>query len=224
MSEQHSQNQQLLSYLPFHSKEFWNSFYKEKNEGNINWYFDLTKIKEFKIEENVTLQDELLIVGPGLTSILDYLKNNDYQLVTMYDFSEELVKIIRKRYDIQEEIDNEGWAIECRDIIEIDDDQVFNKIIDKGCLDCILCDTKNGEKNYIKALNNLLNSLVKDGVLYYFSDGKIEDRINLFYKVKGIKYKVTTIDMNIDMKEEYKEFHPNDNIYYLYTISKEENN
>ena len=48
----------------------------------------------------------------------------------------------------------------------------------------------------------------------------MEDRINLFYKVKNIKYKVATIDMNETMKEEYKEFNQSDNIYYLYTITK----
>ena len=48
----------------------------------------------------------------------------------------------------------------------------------------------------------------------------MEDRINLFYKVPKIKYKVATIDMNETMKEEYKEFNQSDNIYYLYTITK----
>ena len=213
----HNQNQQLISYLPFHTKEFWDKFYKENDQTNINWYFDITKIKEFNIKENISTEDELLIVGPGLTSALDFFKNNGYDKIEMYDFSEQLVKIIKNRYNLNED---SSWDIECKDITEINDEDIFDKIIDKGCLDCLLSDPYFGESSFVKALNNLIRSLVKNGVLFYFSDGKIEDRINLFYKISGIKYKVTTIDMNNDMKEEYKEFNPSDNIYYLYTISK----
>ena len=84
-----------------------------------------------------------------------------------------------------------------------------------------MSDPKDGETKFIKALNNLLVLLDEnEGVLYYFSNWTKQDRINLFYKVKNIKYKVATIDMNETMKEEYKEFNQSDNIYYLYTITK----
>ena len=71
-------------------------------------------------------------------------------------------------------------------------------------------------------MSNLLVMLdnENDGILYYFSNGKIEDRINLFYKVPKIKYKYSIIDMNEIMKDEYKEFNQSDNIYYLYVITK----
>jgi hypothetical protein len=63
--------------------------------------------------------------------------------------------------------------------------------------------------------------LTKKGIFYYFSDGKIENWINLFYRVPNIRYRVETIDMNSNIKEEFKEFNQNDNIYYLYIITKE---
>ena len=69
-------------------------------------------------------------------------------------------------------------------------------------------------------MKNLLISLNEDGVLYYFSDGKLEDRINLFYQIPQIKYKVCTINMNEFMKDEYREFSYDDNLYYLYTITR----
>ena len=59
-----------------------------------------------------------------------------------------------------------------------------------------------------------------DGTLYYFSNGKMEDRSQLFFKVNKIKYKVDVIDMNETMKDEYKEFNKSDNVYYLYTITR----
>ena len=209
-----------ITYLPFHTKEFWDNFYKNysQDNNNINWYFDLTKLisNDFSIR-TLSKDDEILLIGPGLSSTLDYLENNGYQNVTIFDFSEELTKILTEKY-------NKEWEIDPFDIIEINSSDfanAFNIIIDKGCLDCILSDPKDGETKFIKALNNLLVLLDEnEGVLYYFSNGTMEDRINLFYKVKNIKYKVATIDMNETMKEEYKEFNQSDNIYYLYTITK----
>ena len=96
----------------------------------------------------------------------------------------------------------------------------FNIIIDKGCLDGIISEPKNGENKFIIALNNLLILLDDNGVIYYFSIGKLEDRVKLFDKVPKIKYKITTIGMNEQMKEEYNEYNPDNNIYYLYTITK----
>ena len=210
-------NQELLTNLQFHTKSFWDNFYKNRNKDsyNINWYFDITKVKinDFSLND-LSKDDEILLLGAGLSSILDYFNDNGYNKITIYDFSQELKKIIRERY-------NKEWEIECYDITTKFFANEFNIIIDKGCLDCILSDIVNGEKKFIEALNNLIISLNgKEGILYYFSDGKLEDRINLFYKIPNIKYKVDTIDMNEIMKEEYREFSQSDNLYYLYTITK----
>ena len=205
--------------LKFHTKEFWDNFYRNRNKDNrnIDWYFDIIKhpISGFSLKE-LSKEDEILLIGPGLSSILDYLDSNGFTTVTIFDFSEELKSILRERY-------NKEWEIESFDITKLNSSFLneFSKIIDKGCLDCILSDTINGENNFVKALKNLVISLEeKDGILYYFSDGKLDDRISLFNKVPNIKYKVTIIDTNSIMKEEYKEFNYNDNIYYLYTITK----
>ena len=217
-------SQQPVTYLPFHTKTFWENFYKNQiqdNNNNINWYFDLTKLQsnDFSIN-NLTKDDEILLIGPGLSSTLDYLDNNGFVNITIFDFSEELIKILNEKY-------NKEWEKYNYDISNINSANLenganaFSVIIDKACLDCILSDPKNGENKFIEALTNLLILLDEnDGVLYYFSNGKMEDRINLFYKVPKIKYKVATIDMNETMKDEYKEFNQNDNIYYLYTITK----
>ena len=37
--------QQTITYLPFHTKEFLDDYYKNNSQDNssINWYFDLTQ-------------------------------------------------------------------------------------------------------------------------------------------------------------------------------------
>ena len=223
MLENLNQNQsQLITYLPFHESSFWDTFYQnhiqQQDSSNINWYFDLTTFSnsEFSLR-NFTKEDEILIVGAGLSSTLDYFDSNEFDKIAIFDFSEELVKILQNKY-------NKEWEISPVDITQKNDDyeNAFDVIIDKGCLDCILSDPKNGEEKFITALTNLSTWLEENnGVLYYFSNGKMDDRSQLFVKVNKIKYKVTTIDMNETMKDEYKEFNKSDNVYYLYTITRE---
>ena len=215
----HNQNHQPVTYLPFHSKQFWEDFYKKKQIDTINWYFDLTKVdlNDFNLK-NISQDSEILIVGPGLSSTLDYFADNNYTKISVFDFSEECVNILKEKYSNM----TEDWSIEVLDVSEIDSsyEGLFNVILDKGCLDCILSDPKNGEDKFVNTLNGLIGSLKSKGIFYYFSDGKIEDRINLLFKIPGIRYRVSTIDMNNIMKEEYKEFNSSDNIYYLYIITK----
>ena len=223
MLENLNQNQsQLITYLPFHESSFWDTFYQnhiqQQDSSNINWYFDLTTYSnsEFSLR-NFTKEDEILIVGAGLSSTLDYFDSNEFDKIAIFDFSEELVKILQNKY-------NKEWEISPVDITQKNDDyeNAFDVIIDKGCLDCILSDPKNGEEKFITALTNLSTWLEENnGVLYYFSNGKMDDRSQLFVKVNKIKYKVTTIDMNETLKDEYKEFNKSDNVYYLYTITRE---
>ena len=223
MLENLNQSQsQLITYLPFHESSFWDTFYQnhiqQQDSSNINWYFDLTTYSnsEFSLR-NFTKEDEILIVGAGLSSTLDYFDSNEFDKIAIFDFSEELVKILQNKY-------NKEWEISPVDITQKNDDyeNAFDVIIDKGCLDCILSDPKNGEEKFITALTNLSTWLEENnGVLYYFSNGKMDDRSQLFVKVNKIKYKVTTIDMNETMKDEYKEFNKSDNVYYLYTITRE---
>ena len=218
MRKGNNNSDQEISTINFdyHEKDFWDDFYKNRNPEveNINWYFDITKvnIKDFSLN-NLSKEDEILLVGAGLSSILDYFNDNDYEKITIFDFSEELVKILTDKY-------NKDWAIDYYDILEINDSfaNEFNIIIDKGCLDCILTDKQHGTENFIKAFNNLMLLLNDDGILYYFSTAK--DRDNLFNQDIKVKFKITKIDMNKDMAIEYGQFKNEDNIYYLYTIQK----
>jgi L-rhamnose mutarotase len=221
MQENSLQSQVPKTYLPFHLHTFWDSFYKnhiqQQDSSNINWYFDLTTFStpEFSLKK-FSKEDEILLVGAGLSSTLDYFDSNGFDNITIFDFSEELANILKNKY-------NKGWDIMPIDIRETKTDFAgyFNVIIDKGCLDCILSDPKDGENKFITALTNLALWLDENnGVLYYFSNGKMEDRSQLFFKTDKIKYKGYMIDMNETMKEEYKEFNKSDNVYYLYIITR----
>ena len=203
--------------LDFYDKEFWDNFYKNRNPkvNNINWYFDITKINIDNFSLNlISKDDDILLVGPGLSSILDFFYDNNYKKITIIDFSERLIQFLNEKY-------SEDWIIDCYDILDLNDysyDKDYNIIIDKGCLDCIISEPKNGQENFIKAFKNLMSLLNEDGIFYYFSTAN--DRENLFQLSSKIKCEITKIDMNIDMENQYRQFKMEDNVYYLYTIQK----
>ena len=107
-----SNSQETITNLQFHTKAFWDNFYKNINKDNYNidWYFDLTKVKinDFSLI-NLSKDEEILLLGAGLSSILDYLNNYEFNKVVIYDFSKELKNILTERY-------NKEWEIECNDI------------------------------------------------------------------------------------------------------------
>ena len=214
-----SEEQSNIPPLEFYSREFWDNFYLNRNPNvnNINWYFDITKINmdNFSLDL-ISKDDDILLLGPGLSSILDYFYDNDYKKISIIDFSEQLIQILSEKY-------SEDWMIDCYDILDINDESLvkdYNVIIDKGCLDCIISEPKNGQKNFIKAFKNIMELLNEDGIFFYFSTAY--DRENLFHPSSKINCEITKIDMNQDMEKQYRQFEKEDNVYYLYTIRKEE--
>ena len=213
-------SEQSKTYLPFHQKSFWEDFYKNKVNETINWYFDITKIDlpDFSVKD-LSKEDEYLILGPGNSSLLDYFNDNDYQNVTAIDFSQTLVNSLAEKYKNREK----EWEFTAEDILKLDKKMYegnFDVVIDKGCIDCMLSAPKNAEENFSNAISFVISSLIDKGCFYYFSYGKPEERINLFYSIPRIKLKMEVIDMNTIMKDEFKEFNSSDNIYYLYIINK----
>ena len=139
--------------------------------------------------------------------------------ITIIDFSEELIKNLQNKYKDR----SDNWEYYSDNIVSLDKKKFeggFDIVIDKGCIDCILSDPKNAEETFIDAMNFVKVSLADNGVFYYFSYGKLEERVNLLFRVPGIKYRVAIIDMNTIGKDEFKEFNQSDNIYYLYIITK----
>lgn len=213
-------NSNAVTYLPFHLSKFWNDFYTSKGIETFNWYFDLTKLEipEFNYKQ-WSKESELLLIGSGTSSFLDYLNSKDIETVTLIDFSTVLVEKLKDKYPKWEIIG--GDISNNEETTDLSEDS-FDYIIDKGCLDCLLSDPDKAEERFITAMNRIVRSLEPEGVFFYFSTGKPEERANLLFKIKSIKYQISVIDLNIIFKEEWKDFNQGDNIYYLYRIIKVE--
>jgi hypothetical protein len=55
----------------------------------------------------------------------------------------------------------------------------YDKVIDKGCLDCIMTNPKNPEENFKTCLQEIFRSMKINGVFYYISTSKPDKRISL---------------------------------------------
>ena len=143
MKENNNNSEQESSTmtLEYYSQKFWDNFYKNPKLDTrfpINWYFDITKVKiDGFFLNDLSKSEEILVLGPGLSSILEYFYENNYEKITLFDFSEELIQILTEKYNKQY---NKDWSINFIDISETNNsfNSEFNIIIDKGCLDCII--------------------------------------------------------------------------------------
>jgi len=90
--------------VPFHTEKYWDEFYKESTNTNYDWYFELKAIKSTYFDlTNLNPESEILILGIGNSSIIDYFIKNKFKYVTCVDFSSFLTKQLKEKYENREE-------------------------------------------------------------------------------------------------------------------------
>jgi hypothetical protein len=94
----------------------------------------------------------------------------------------------------------------------------FDIILDKGCLDCI---QTNDLPNAIKEIYHSLNL---NGTFYFISTAKPAKRVNILsdtqYRIKLNIEEIGNVSLNLDTSEEDSQLYYEDNIYYLYNVTK----
>ncbi len=76
---------------------YWNDFYKVNGFDLPDWYFNFEKIKP-EIIKKWDPDSEILIIGVGVSSILNHLIENKFSYVTVLDYSPPLIEYLRKKY------------------------------------------------------------------------------------------------------------------------------
>lgn len=95
-----STKQETINYMPFHTKDFWENYYKQTGFDANDWYFPLVGLNSKLLDiSSLSKDSEILITGVGTSSILDYLMNNKFVGVTCVDFSESLIKHLKSKYE-----------------------------------------------------------------------------------------------------------------------------
>jgi len=90
--------------VPYHSEKYWEEFYKDNNSLNYDWYFELNFLKSNYFDLNkINGESEILILGIGNSSIIEYFIKNKFKYVTCVDFSSYLIKNLKEKYENREE-------------------------------------------------------------------------------------------------------------------------
>lgn len=90
--------------VPFHTEKYWDEFYKENPNTNYDWYFELNLIKSNHFDlTNLNPELEILILGIGNSSIIDFFIKNKFKYVTCVDFSSYLTKQLKEKYENKDE-------------------------------------------------------------------------------------------------------------------------
>lgn len=89
----------ILSTFNFSSQSFWDAYYKRTDFKTNDWYLQIEKIplKKFNFSK-YTSESEILMVGIGTSSIIDYLIECGYKKVIFVDFCEDLINYLSDKY------------------------------------------------------------------------------------------------------------------------------
>jgi hypothetical protein len=76
---------------------YWNDFYKVNGFDIPDLYFNLELIKS-DIVEKWNPESEVLIIGAGVSSILNYLAERKFTYVTVLDYSPPLIEYLKMKF------------------------------------------------------------------------------------------------------------------------------
>jgi hypothetical protein len=80
---------------------YWNEFYLSNGYENLpEWYYDFQKINYDEINK-WNINSEILIIGAGTSSLLEYLSSKKFPYITVLDYSEPVIKFLKRKYEIE---------------------------------------------------------------------------------------------------------------------------
>jgi hypothetical protein len=85
--------------LSFSNETFWNKYYTNNKFSTIDWYFKFQEadLKLFKLS-SLPVDSEILILGCGTSSIIDYFLEKKYTRIIFVDFSTSLIDFLTDKY------------------------------------------------------------------------------------------------------------------------------
>eukprot|EP00375_Theileria_parva_P001162 XP_763833.1 hypothetical protein [Theileria parva strain Muguga] len=144
-----------------------------RDDENIEWYDSWTEISK-NIPLKINPDSKVLHIGCGSSTLGIDLFNSGIESVINADFSESCINLMRAKYPHLTYI-----LLDALDIGKNFSENFFDLIIDKGCLDSILCHENYREKVQ-KVLENFYTCLKDEGYLIVISGGNSEERLMYF--------------------------------------------
>ena len=95
-----NENSNIELNVPFHTEKYWDTFYKENLSLQYDWYFELNLLKTNNFDlKNLNQESEILLLGIGNSSLLDFFIKNKFNYITSLDFSPIIINYLKIKYE-----------------------------------------------------------------------------------------------------------------------------
>ncbi|CAK9813196.1 eEF1A lysine and N-terminal methyltransferase homolog [Anthophora plagiata] len=146
----------------FSQVEYWNTFFKKRGEKTFEWYGEYPELCNV-FHKYIRVKDNILIVGCGNSTVSMCLYDAGYRNITNIDISYIVIKQMR---DINASI-RPDLIYEQMDATQMTySDDSFSVVLDKGTLDALMPDTKEGTKSTINKYFKEITRVLRNGGRY----------------------------------------------------------
>jgi ubiquinone/menaquinone biosynthesis C-methylase UbiE len=155
--------------MQYSLKTYWNERYAKDNEP-FEWLQSYTTLKEY-LEKYVPKQGKILHLGCGSSELGIEMYKGGWTDIINIDFSNLLIDSLKKRYS-----NNVGLMFTEMNAEEMSFPKgVFDTVIDKACIDSVLC-SDGAARRAEKIIKNINKVLKPEGVFLMVSIAKSDIR------------------------------------------------
>ncbi|OQR91548.1 endothelin-converting enzyme 2-like [Thraustotheca clavata] len=160
------------------SAEYWDEGYiNGSNRDSYDCYFSYDTIQNgFEPFFKPLKQENILILGCGLSTFGQDMLDAGFTNVTCMDFSSAAIRILtqRQRPPVDGIARLKYLLMDVRDMSAFSNES-FDVVIDKGVLDSVVCGVSNSA-GAIQMMDEIHRILVPDGACFIFSNGTYSTR------------------------------------------------
>ncbi|XP_053994379.1 eEF1A lysine and N-terminal methyltransferase homolog [Hylaeus volcanicus] len=146
----------------FSQVEYWNTFFKKRGKKNFEWYGEYPELCSILLKY-MKVKDNILIVGCGNSTVSMCLYDVGYRNITNIDISH---IVIKQMHDINASVrpDLIYEQMDATQMTYLND--TFSVILDKGTLDALMPDTKEGTISTVNRYFKEITRVLRNGGRY----------------------------------------------------------
>lgn len=161
-------------FAPFNRKSYWDREYL-RDRGPFEWNADYWEIKPL-LYRHINKNGELLYVGCGTSLLGEHLRDDGCRFVTCIDFSKAVIERQKEHFGSHP---NLRFLVMNALALRFPPCS-FDTVIDKGTMDSISCDLKEGEVRARQMLQEVLRVLRPGGVFVLVTTLQRNSALTLF--------------------------------------------
>jgi ubiquinone/menaquinone biosynthesis C-methylase UbiE len=122
----------------FRTREYWDRFFRERNEEAFEWYGSFEDVRAKIVEETRLKRGEAtLVIGCGNSDFSAQLYDQGFHAIRNLDFSEQVIAEMRAKNQVSRP--EMSWDLgDMTDMKELYADGQFDVVFDKGALDALM--------------------------------------------------------------------------------------